>query len=156
MTDNFFIKLFKSSNSNSRYKIWRHCNNLFANNRGNVDDNVIDFLASQLKLYLISDEMYCGSTFLLNRDYKVFIPIVKIIQESKYNPLNNISVEELINDTNLNLIDDISYRIKIVYTNWQPPEEGQSNIATDTFIYKILFVTLGCVPIIDRHFIDWL
>ena len=70
---------------------WQHCYNAFILNRSNVDDNTFDYLALHLAFYLASWGMYRGSSFLLQKDYKVHIPIVKIIMEKQYNPLVGIT-----------------------------------------------------------------
>lgn len=51
--------------------------------------------------------MYRGSSFLLKKDYKVHIPIVKIILEERYNPLMGISVEEIRKDSNLYYVESV-------------------------------------------------
>ncbi len=43
------------------------------------DEETIDMLALHLGFYLASWGMYRGSSFLLQKDYKVHVPIVKII-----------------------------------------------------------------------------
>ncbi len=72
--------------SHGRYLSWQHCYNAFILNRSNVDENTFDYLALHLAFYLASWGMYRGSSFLLQKDYKVHIPIVKIIMEKQYNP----------------------------------------------------------------------
>ena len=67
--------------AHGRYLSWQHCYNAFILNRSNVDDNTFDYLALHLAFYLASWGMYRGSSFLLQKDYKVHIPIVKIIME---------------------------------------------------------------------------
>lgn len=74
-----------------RYMSWRHCYKVFSKNRNVFDEQTVDYLALHLAFYLASWGMYRGSSFLLQKDYKVHIPVVKIIQEKKYNPLFGIS-----------------------------------------------------------------
>lgn len=69
--------------SHGRYLSWQHCYNAFILNRSNVDENTFDYLALYLAFYLASWGMYRGSSFLLQKDYKVHIPIVKIIMEKQ-------------------------------------------------------------------------
>ncbi len=78
-----------------RYMSWRHCYKAFSENRDITDEQTVDYLALHLAFYLASWGMYRGSSFLLHKDYKVHIPIVKIIQEEKYNSLFGISAEDL-------------------------------------------------------------
>lgn len=98
--------------------------------------------------------MYRGSSFLLQKDYKVHIPIVKIIMEAKYQPLMGISAEELIEDDKLELLEEVGNRIRMAYCEEQPSFEGTVNYATDTLVTKILLGTLGCVPAYDRYYVQ--
>lgn len=137
-----------------RYLSWRHCYKAFGENRNKTDDATVDYLALHLAFYLASWGMYRGSSFLLQKDYKVHIPVVRIIQEVKYNPLFNISAENLTKEENLMLLEEISRRIKEAYANELPSKEGVINNATETLISKILLGTLGCVPAYDRYYIE--
>ena len=98
--------------------------------------------------------MYRGSSFLLQKDYKVHIPIVKIIMEKQYNPLVSITAEELIKNKNLDLLDEVSTRIRKAYAEEMPSFNGVINNATDTLVTKILLGTLGCVPAYDRYYVQ--
>lgn len=137
-----------------RYMSWRHCYKTFSENRNITDEQVIDYLSLHLAFYLASWGMYRGSSFLLQKDYKVHIPVVMIIQEQQYNPLYCISAEDLCKEENLNLLNDIVVRIRGCYAKEQPSTDGITNNATDTLVTKILLGTLGCVPAFDRYYVD--
>lgn len=137
-----------------RYLSWQHCYNAFTMNRGTSDENTFDYLALHLAFYLASWGMYRGSSFLLQKDYKVHIPVVKILMEEQYNPLVGITAEELIKDENLALLEDVSARIRRAYADEKPSIEGITNNATDTLVTKILLGTLGCVPAYDRYYVQ--
>lgn len=140
--------------SHGRYMSWRHCYNSFYTNRNTLDENAIDYLALHLAFYLASWGMYRGSSFLLQKDYKVHIPVVKIIMEERYKPLLGISAEEISKDENLVLLEEISDRIRKAYAEEQPSSDGAINNATDTLVTKILLGTLGCVPAFDRYYVQ--
>lgn len=137
-----------------RYMSWRHCYKAFSENRNILDEQTVDYLALHLAFYLASWGMYRGSSFLLQKDYKVHIPIVRIIQEEKYNSLFGISAEDLCKRSNLALLDEIGARIKSCYAEERPSFDGIVNNATDTLITKILLGTLGCVPAYDRYYVQ--
>ncbi len=137
-----------------RFMSWRHCYNVFRENRNKTDDETLDYLALHLAFYLASWGMYRGSSFLLGKDYKVHIPIVRIIMEEKYNPLRGISAEELYKKQNLELIKEISEKIRKAFFEERPSSEGKNNNATDTLISKILLGTLGCTPAYDRYYVQ--
>lgn len=136
-----------------RYMSWRHCYRVFSENRNITDEQVIDYLSLHLAIYLASWGMLRNS-FLLQKDYKVHIPIVKIIQEQKYNPLHGISAVELCEEHSLDLLNDITERIRDCYAREKPSIDGITNNATDTLVTKILLGTLGCVPAFDRYYIN--
>lgn len=137
-----------------RYMSWRHCYKAFSDNRNILDEQMVDYLALHLAFYLASWGMYRGSSFLLQKDYKVHVPVVKIIQEQKYKPLFGISAEELCKKSNLALLDDIGARIRNCYAEEAPSFDGVVNNATDTLVTKILLGTLGCVPAYDRYYVQ--
>lgn len=137
-----------------RYLSWQHCYNVFTQNRNNSEDPMLDYLSLHLAFYLASWGIYRGSSFLLQKDYKVHIPVVKIIQEPRYNSLRGISAEELLRESNLDLLDEISERIREAYVNRNLSFGERINKATDTLVTKILLGTLGCVPAYDRYYVQ--
>lgn len=137
-----------------RYMSWRHCYNNFVSLRTHRDDMTVDYLCLHLAFYLASWGMYRGSSFLLQKDYKVHEPVVRIIMEEKYDSLCGITAEELLEDKNFDLLDDISDRIRRAYAEERPSFEGKVNNATDTLVSKILLGALGCVPAYDRYYIQ--
>ena len=129
-----------------------HCYKAFLTHRNAKDDPTADYLALHLAFYLASWGMYRGSTFLLQKDYKVHIPIAKINQEKKYDPLVGIGAKDLCKERNLTLLEDIGKRIYACYAEDTPASDRKINAASDTLITKILLGTLGCVPAYDRFY----
>ncbi len=159
MTADVAVKLIKDyfnetiKDPHGRYMSWCHCYKAFSKNRKVYDEQVVDYLSLHLAVYLASWGMLRNS-FLFQKDYKVHIPVVRVIQEEKYNPLRGISAKELCNPENLNLLDDAAQRIRDCYAAEQPSLTGGSNNATDTLVTKILLGTLGCAPAFDRYYKD--
>lgn len=137
-----------------RYMSWQHCYRAFSENRNVTDKQTVDYLSLHLAFYLASWGMYRGSSFLLQKDYRVHIPVVEIIQEQKYNLLHGISAEELREERSLSLLNNIAERIRDCYAKEKPSFEGIHNNATDTLVTKILLGTLGCVPAFDRYYVN--
>ena len=152
LINDYFNEMVKDKHG--RYISWQHCYNAFSKYRNVVDEQIIDYLSLHLAFYLASWGMYRGSSFLLQKDYKVHIPVVNIIQEHKYDVLYGISAQELCKRENLRLINDISCRIRACYAEEQPSYKRDTNIATDTLVTKILLGTLGCVPAYDRYYVQ--
>ena len=61
---------------NGRYRSWKHCYSHFIKARESKKVDY-EYLSLQLASYLASWGMYHGSAFLLQKDYKVHIPVVK-------------------------------------------------------------------------------
>lgn len=152
LIQDYFDETIKDAHG--RYMSWRYCYKAFSEKRNEVDEQTIDYLALHLAFYLASWGMYRGSSFLLQKDYRIHIPIVRIIQEVKYNALFGISAENLCKKSNLDLLEEIGARIKVCYANEKPVCDGIPNNATDTLITKILLGTLGCVPAYDRYYVQ--
>lgn len=137
-----------------RFMSWVYCYKIFSEKRNVIDEETVDYLALHLAFYLASWGMYRGSSFLLQKSYKIHIPVVQIIQEEKYNLLFGISADNLCKERSLLLLEDIGERIKTYYAKEKAVRDGKLNNATDTLITKILLGTLGCVPAYDRYYVQ--
>lgn len=142
------------ADDNSRYRSWEYCYSHFMNARGknNVD---FDYLSLQLAFYLASWGMYRGSSFLLQKDYKVHIPVVQELLNPKYDFLAGIECSDLKKERNQLLLEDINTFLSGYYDRIRREVKIQNlkNPVSDTLITKILMGTLGCVPAYDRYFI---
>ena len=151
----FYNKL--REDENGRYRSWEYCYKIFndAHKSNNVDDIFIDYLCLHLSFYLASWGIYRGSSFLLQREYKIHKEAIKVILEEKYNSLWGINVSEYLLKDNQNKLNDIVIRLKNIYKKIRlsVKETSPQNDVSDTLITKILMGTLGCVPAYDRYFI---
>ena len=134
----FYSKII--NNENARYKSWEHCYAYFQKNR--KAEEFLDIMSLHLAFYLASWGMYRGSSFLLQKDYKIHIPVIKILIEEKYDSLCAVTAERLLQPETQNLVLELKERVTEAY--------GQR--ITDTLITKILLGTLGCTPAYDRYF----
>lgn len=142
------------ADENGRYRSWEHCYLHFikARNKGNVD---YDYLSLQLAFYLASWGMYRGSSFLLQKDYRVHIPVVKELLNKKYDALSGIECAAFKEESNQKLLQDINSFLEKYYDKirHEVKEQEIKNQLSYTLITKILMGTLGCVPAYDRYFI---
>lgn len=138
---------------NGRYKSWEHCHEYFIKNRCVYNEETIDIMCLHLAFYLASWGMYRGSSFLLQKDYKVHYEAVKEMIKPKYNVLWDIECEKLIKTENIKLLFEVSEKIKEIYIKKRANIDGRIDI-TDTLITKILMGIYGCAPAYDRFFID--
>lgn len=140
---------------NSRYKSWEYCYAIF--NRAHTNNDVdIDLLCLHLGFYLASWGMYRGSSFLLERDYKVHKEVIEEILRPCYDALWGIKCDELLKDDNLNKLMELNKIIKEKYDNIRKkanigklPKSDLSQILTT----KVLLGTLGCTPAFDSNFV---
>lgn len=148
----FYDQLRKDENG--RYKSWEHCYSHFMNARRQPKPDT-DYLSLQLAFYLASWGMYRGSSFLLQKDYRVHIPVVKELLNPKYNPLAGIECIEYRKPDIQKLLEEINTFLENYYNEirLQAKEETPKAKLSDTLITKVLMGTLGCVPAYDRYFI---
>lgn len=150
---------------NARYKSWEHCRNAFLKNRSSNYEDVSDYLCLHLAFYLASWGMYRGSSFLLQKDYKVHRNVIKMILDERYESLWSVGVHELMeHPKEIELIVEVGKKIMDVYSNTYQTEKeiycengknitiSRKNHASDTLITKILLGTFGCVPAYDQAF----
>lgn len=140
---------------NGRYRSWEHCYSNFINARDNKNAE-LDYLSLQLAFYLASWGMYHGSSFLLQKDYKIHIPVVKELLKEEYDPLAGIDCVELKREKNQRLLEKINAFLDEYYSNIRDEVKNIKvrNQLSSTLITKILMGTLGCVPAYDRYFIS--
>lgn len=99
--------------------------------------------------------MYRGSSFLLQKDYKIHVPVIKEILDTKYDALFNIDCEHLLVKENQNLLIELNNYILKHYKKIRQ-DVKHIDIEKDisqTLITKILMGTMGCVPAYDRYFV---
>ncbi|MBR2590747.1 MAG: hypothetical protein IKE65_07475 [Clostridia bacterium] len=150
----FFYEKSRSE-SNGRYLSWEHCYKVFhdARSASRVD---YDLLSLHLAFYLASWGMYRGSSFLLQKDYKVHTPVVKEILKPKYDCLFGVDCAKLREENIQNALNELTHFLLNYYAaiRQESREKKIENKVSDTLITKILMGTLGCVPAYDRFFID--
>lgn len=143
------------ANENGRSRSWEHCYRVFRDARTDPSPDY-DYLSLHLAFYLASWGMYRGSSFLLQKDYKVLVPVVEKILKPEYDCLFGVACADLRESevqamlTNArDYIDDYFHPIR--------EEVAGREITTPVspvLITKILMGTLGCVPAYDRFFVD--
>ena len=141
------------ANENGRSRSWEHCYRVFRDARTDPTPDY-DYLSLHLAFYLASWGMYRGSSFLLQKDYKVLVPIVEEILKPEYDCLFGLACTELRND-------DVQAQLKKLYASiaddFHPIREEVAgrevaSPVSPVLITKILMGTLGCVPAYDRFF----
>ena len=140
---------------NGRSRSWEHCYRVFRDARTDPSPDY-DYLSLHLAFYLASWGMYRGSSFLLQKDYKVHAPIVEEILKPEYDCLFGLACADLRDD---DVWDQYTNLYKYIDGYFDPirNEVAGRKVTTPVspvLITKILMGTLGCVPAYDRFFID--
>lgn len=149
----FYSELQKDENG--RYHSWEHCYTCFCDAR-KMEKPDYDYLSLMLAFYLASWGMYRGSSFLLQKDYKVHIPVVEEIMKTKYDCLvgikctefGNTEVQDLVFKDLHNFMKEHYKEVRASVVDKEPKQE-----ISDVLITKILMGTLACVPAYDRYFV---
>ncbi len=144
------------TDKNGRYRSWEHCYKCFHDARYNIDPDY-DYLSLQLAFYLASWGMYRGSSFLLQKDYKVHAPVVKEILDKRYDCLFGLECRDLRKDEVWNCLCLLEEDLKQYYDDVRRSIEEFADVKkeiSDTLITKIMMGTLGCVPAYDRYFVE--
>lgn len=130
-----------------RYRSWEHCYQYFRKVTPEGMAAERDTAALQLGFYLASWGMYRGSSFLLQRAYTVHLGLIDRLASDELRPLWKIEfgTPECGDD----IVAAVESAVRAVREAYAP--FGQP---TDTLVTKILLGTLGCLPAVDRYFID--
>lgn len=133
---------------NDRMFSWDHCNRFFRSLTPKPTAERIDQMALHLAFYLASYGMYRGSTAVLGKDYKFFIPVVQFL--ARKNPgLPSSSVKTAVsNDQAENAWKQVLSLKELL----QGMKIEQKNL--DTLATKILLGTWVTIPAFDRSFKD--
>ena len=143
------------ADSNGRYRSWEHCYKCFHDARNNSAPN-LDYLSLHLAFYLASWGMYRGSSFLLQKDYKVHVPVVEELLKVHYNGLFGLECIELRKNDVQKKLTELNWFMTVYYDKIRKSvkETEVKNKLSATLTTKILMGILGCVPAYDRYFID--
>ena len=140
---------------NGRSRSWEHCYRVFRDARTDPSPDC-DYLSLHLAFYLASWGMYRGSSFLLQKDYKVLVPIVEKILKPEYDCLFGLACTDLweseVQDRLKELGDYIAEHFGLIRDEVAGREVPTP--VSPVLITKILMGTLGCVPAYDRFFVD--
>ncbi len=146
--------LKKSQSATShRGKSWEYCYEFFRNyKKFQNDDELLDHAALHLGFFLASWGMLRGSSFLLQKDYKFYIPIVKILIDPKYDRLWDFDFSGKAKKQNIDILFDLKEKLeeKIKKNNKADGDDKEHRM--DLIITKIIMATMGCVPSYDKYF----
>ncbi|MEH7226660.1 hypothetical protein V7112_22920 [Bacillus sp. JJ1566] len=141
---------------NHRFKSWEHCYSFFSQNYQNLkDEKVFDHACLHLAFYLASWGMLRGSSFLLQKDYKVHSYFLKnVVKNSANLPYFETNSPKLLDQTLVDGMDELITDTRNAYQDNVHEINGEQTIikVTDTLASKILLGVYGNVPAYDRYF----
>ena len=143
------------STENGRSRSWEHCYRVFRDARTDPSPD-FDYLSLHLAFYLASWGMYRGSSFLLQKDYKVLVPVVEEILKPEYDCLFGVACAALREPEVQEQLANASDYIAKHFGPIRDEVAGReiTTPVSPVLITKILMGTLGCVPAYDRFFVD--
>lgn len=143
------------ADENGRSRSWEHCYRVFRDARTDASPDY-DYLSLHLAFYLASWGMYRGSSFLLQKDYKVLLPIVEKVLKPEYDCLFGLACADVRNDDVREQLMELSGDIADDFRPIRNEVAGRevASPVSPVLITKILMGTLGCVPAYDRFFQD--
>ena len=143
------------ANENGRSRSWEHCYRAFRDARTDPSPDY-DYLSLHLAFYLASWGMYRGSSFLLQKDYKVLVPIVEEILKPEYDCLFGVACVGLREPEVQERYTNVYHYIAEHFRPIRDEVAGRvvASQVSPVLTTKILMGTLGCVPAYDRFFQD--
>ena len=143
------------ANENGRSRSWEHCYRVFRDARTDPSPDH-DYLSLHLAFYLASWGMYRGSSFLLQKDYKVLSPVVEEVLKPEYDCLFGVACADLREDEVQGSLEKLYKYIANYFRPIRNEVAGREvpTPVSPVLITKILMGTLGCVPAYDRFFQD--
>ena len=143
------------TSENGRSRSWEHCYRVFRDARTDPSPDC-DYLSLHLAFYLASWGMYRGSSFLLQKDYKVLSPIVEEILKPEYDCLFGVACADLRKLEVQAMLTNARNYIADYFDPIRKAVAGRevASSVSPVLITKILMGTLGCVPAYDRFFVD--
>ena len=154
----FYEKLV--SHENDRFRSFEHCYQFFKKYKNNNHD--IELAMLHLGFYLASWGMYRGSSFLLQKDYRIYYEIIQILFKKEFDELwcieKNLNSEnkEKYGKLTLNLhelLQDYLEKERNKYLKYMGKNKTTQEISS-VLTTKIMMGTLGCIPAYDRYFRD--
>lgn len=143
------------TNANGRSRSWEHCYRVFRDARTDPSPDY-DYLSLHLAFYLASWGMYRGSSFLLQKDYKVLLPVVEEVLKPEYDCLFRVACADL-REPEVQVMLTKLYDYIADYFRPIRDEAAARVVASPVspvLVTKILMGTPGCVPAYDRFFQD--
>lgn len=138
---------------NGRSRSWEHCYRVFRDARTDPSPDC-DYLSLHLAFYLASWGMYRGSSFLLQKDYKVLTPIVEKILKPEYDCLFGLACADVREPEVQTMLTNVYNFIANYFRPIREEIAGRevASAVSQVLITKILLGTLGCVPAYDTFF----
>lgn len=130
----------------ARYTSFDYCFNYFQEHRERNDltallrGEALQLSCLHLGFYLASWGMLRGSSDLLQRSARIFVPVIEVIANA---PLEIWNIDA-------NVYGDGS--CPIIFETAQKIREALPSAASDILVTKIMLGTFGCVPAFDTYF----
>ena len=143
----------------ARGRSWDHCNRFFRKHWRNLRDvGVQDRAALHLGFYLASWGMYRGSSFLLQRDYSVHRPVIRVLASTEFAELwqqRDIGTDpedRALAAKIMDLVEKVDAKYREADAEYKEPLGKKPQKSMDLVVTKVLLGTVGCLPARDTYF----
>jgi len=151
---------FSLNDENHRFRSWEHCNKFFMNNFTRLDrPDAFDSACLHLAFYLASWGMLRGSSFLLQKDYRIHKHFIEsVVMNKMYNKYFLIPKYGRVDDSYFKGIEELFRATENAYVRNIKLVNGEKKgvKVSDTLLSKIILGVYGCIPAYDRYFKDGL
>lgn len=143
--DNDFSEFFTNFHKKTeRGYAWIELNTAFLERKKkNYDD---EYLAKELYIFLANWGMIARKAFLMEHNYRILVPVIKIIKDSKYKILQNPEIDTVKN--NIPLILDLKKEINNALKQYS---SNKKSTITKALVSKIIMGTFGCCVAYDTY-----
>ncbi|MFE5321610.1 hypothetical protein ACFQ88_23170 [Paenibacillus sp. NPDC056579] len=148
-----------ASDKHHRYLSWAHCYGFFRQNKDQLTDvHVFDHACLHLAFYLASWGMLRGSSFLLQKDYKVHEYVLRelYLNTDTYQTYYEPKFSHSVHNGYFDGIDQMIETVRRAYSDNIFSTTGEDVSVTDTLVSKILLGLFGNMPAYDRYFLQGL
>lgn len=144
----------KKSHQNKYHRgmSWEHCYLYFQNHKNINSSESLDHASLHLGFFMASWGMLRGSSFLLQKDYRFYTPIVERLIDSKYDRLWQVDFLTSFEEKDIDLLFRLKVDLEnVIIKNNNIDGDGNEH-RLHLIITKIIMATMGCIPAYDRYY----
>lgn len=144
-----------------RGKSWEHCYLFFRDYKKDYDklgknEESLNLAALNIGFFLASWGMLRGSSFLIQKDYRFYKPLIEVLTNSDYNRLWGIDFSQKTDGGDIKKLFNLKSRLEEQIRENNKKDKDFEEHKMTLLVTKIIMATIGCVPSYDKYFINGL